>query len=84
MPRPRQQQWRQCGLPYLGGKSGAGSLARCGIRVPFTLAPLLWSSLPPSPTAHGGGALAVPRNEGQEEPLPKFHEGLRWSLQWSL
>lgn len=74
MPRPRQQQWRQCGLPYLGGKSGAGSLAWRGIRVPFTLAPLLWSRLPPSPTARGG-ALARSRTEGLQEPLPKMPLG---------
>lgn len=63
-PCPRQQHWRQRGLPYLAGKSGAGSLARRRIRVPFTLAPLLWSRLPPSPTAHGE-ALARSRTEGQ-------------------
>lgn len=47
--------WRQRGLPYLGGKSGAGSAARRGIRVPFTLAALLWSGLPPSPSRPRGG-----------------------------
>lgn len=46
--------WRQHSLPYLGGKSGAGSAAWRGIRVPFTLAALLWSRLPPSPSAREG------------------------------
>ncbi|XP_059688090.1 LOW QUALITY PROTEIN: mothers against decapentaplegic homolog 6-like [Gavia stellata] len=58
--------WRQRSLPYLGGKSGAGSAVRRGIRVPFTLALCCGAGSHPCP-APAGGALATagsgsPRN----------------------
>lgn len=65
--------WRQHGLPYLGGKLGAGSAAPRGIRVPFTLAALLWRGLPPSRSARGGAWLqGQPGGRGgQRGPLPE-------------
>lgn len=65
--------WRQHGLPYLGGKLGAGSTAPRGIRVPFTLAALLWRGLPPSRSARGGAWLqGQPGGRGgQRGPLPE-------------
>nr|XP_047905177.1 LOW QUALITY PROTEIN: mothers against decapentaplegic homolog 6-like [Anser cygnoides] len=63
--------WRQHGLPYLGGKLGAGSAAPRGIRVPFTLALCCGAGSHPRGVPAGGPGRRDSRGAGgRRGPLP--------------